>query len=216
MMSLHNLAIILVMIFVEEKISNPYWIYQEEATYEFGSIIEGPSPKKPTPLVNVTLKFIPNAMRDENSHVKYTNAWTLKRIFEFLHGSTIKALIIRQSNLPQILSMPLKILKDSPNVAEKVCGTFYFLARDYEDVGENSSPLSLFYKNIVEALLDAAHRGDAGKSRLQIVAYDTLNEVVHCSTKYTTAIVMQLVPVSMPMINETLEMQKLSSKHKEK
>lgn len=206
----------LVMPFVEENISKPDWRCREAATYAFGSILEGPSPDKLTPLVNVALNFILNAMKDENSHVKDTTAWTLGRIFEFLHGTTMETPIITQSNFPHILSVLLESLKDAPNVAEKVCGALYFLAQGYEDAGANSSPLSPFFKNIVEALLDTAHREDASESRLRTAAYETLNEVVRCSTKDTAPIVMQLVPVIMLKLNETLEMQKLSSEGKEK
>ena len=57
-------------------------------------------------------------------------------------------------------------------------GSLYFLDQGYEDAGESSSPLSPFLNNIVEALLDAAHREDAGESWLHTTTYETMNEVV--------------------------------------
>ncbi|XP_077212511.1 ARM repeat superfamily protein [Tasmannia lanceolata] len=206
----------LVMPFIEENITKPDWRQREAATYAFGSILEGPSPDKLTPIVNVALNFMLTALtNDPNNHVKDTTAWTLGRIFEFLHGSTMETPVITHANCQQILTVLLQSMKDVPNVAEKSCGALYFLAQGYEDVG-SSSPLSPFFQNIVQALLTVTHREDAGESRLRTAAYETLNEVVRCSTDETAPTVMQLVPVIMMELNQTLEAQKLSSDEREK
>lgn len=206
----------LVMPFIEENITKPDWRQREAATYAFGSILEGPSPDKLTPIVNVALTFMLSALtKDPNNHVKDTTAWTLGRIFEFLHGSTTDTPIITQANCQQIITVLLQSMKDVPNVAEKACGALYFLAQGYEE-GAPSSPLSPFFQEIVQALLTATHREDAGESRLRTAAYETLNEVVRCSTDETAPMVLQLVPVIMMELHKTLEVQKLSSDEREK
>lgn len=206
----------LVMPFIEENITKPDWRQREAATYAFGSILEGPSPDKLTPIVNVALTFMLSALtKDPNNHVKDTTAWTLGRIFEFLHGSTTDTPIITQANCQQIITVLLQSMKDVPNVAEKACGALYFLAQGYEE-GAPSSPLTPFFQEIVQALLTATHREDAGESRLRTAAYETLNEVVRCSTDETAPMVLQLVPVIMMELHKTLEMQKLSSDEREK
>ncbi|KAF7070886.1 hypothetical protein CFC21_076326, partial [Triticum aestivum] len=93
----------LVMPFVEENITKPEWRHREAATYAFGSILEGPSADKLTPLVNVALNFMLSALvKDPNNHVKDTTAWTLGRIFEFLHGSALEtAPVITAENCQQ-------------------------------------------------------------------------------------------------------------------
>ncbi|KAG0584195.1 hypothetical protein M758_3G191900 [Ceratodon purpureus] len=206
----------LVMPFVQENVSKPDWRCREAATYAFGSILEGPSLDKLTPLVNVALNFMLSAMKDENNHVKDTTAWTLGRIFEFLHGASLEAPVITQTNLPLILAVLLESIKDTPNVAEKVCGAIYFLAQGYEEGGQTSSPLSPFFQSIVHVLLATTEREDSGDSRLRTAAYETLNEVVRISTEDTAPIVMQLVPVIMGKLNHTLEMAVLSSDDREK
>ncbi|KAJ7547373.1 hypothetical protein O6H91_08G082800 [Diphasiastrum complanatum] len=206
----------LVMPFVESNVSKPDWRCREAATYAFGSILEGPSVEKLAPLVNIALNFMLNAMKDENNQVKDTTAWTLGRIIEILHGSEVETPIITQTNLPLILSVLLESIKDAPNVAEKVCGAIYFLAQGYEDTAGSSSPLSPFFQSLVQGLLSAADREDASESRLRSSAYETLNEIVRCSTEDTTPIVMQLVPLIMQKLNFTLEMQILSSDDREK
>ncbi|KAK1399423.1 Importin N-terminal domain-containing protein [Heracleum sosnowskyi] len=208
----------LVMPFIQDHIATADWRQREAATYAFGSILEGPSPDKLTPIVNVALEFMLSALtKDPNNHVKDTTAWTLGRIFEFLHGSTVETPIINNTNCQQIITVLLQSLNDVPNVAEKACGALYFLAQGFEDVG-SSSPLTPYFQEIVQALLTVSHREDAGESRLRTAAYETLNEVVRCSTEETAPMVMQLVPVIMMELHNTLEaqVQKLVSDEREK
>ncbi|GAB2293946.1 Importin subunit beta-1 [Dionaea muscipula] len=206
----------LVMTFIQENIQQPDWRRREAATYAFGSILEGPSPEKLAPIVNIGLNFMLNAlMTDPNSHVKDTTAWTLGRIFEFLHGSATESPIITPANSQQIITVLLHSMKDAPNVAEKACGALYFLAQGYEDAG-SSSPLTPYFQEIVQSLLTVTHRNDAGESRLRTAAYETLNEVVRCSTDETAALVAQLIPVIMLELHQTLEAHKLSSDEREK
>ncbi|KAI3797805.1 hypothetical protein L1987_33068 [Smallanthus sonchifolius] len=128
--------------------------------------------------------------KDPNNHVKDTAAWTLGRILEFLHGSIMKTPIITSANCQQIITVLLQSMKDAPNLAEKSCGGLYFLAQ-------------------------VTHREDAGESRLRTAAYETLNEVVRCSTDETVPMVLHIVPIIMMELHKTLEEQKLSSDEKE-
>ncbi|KAI9096802.1 hypothetical protein K1719_025981 [Acacia pycnantha] len=206
----------LVMPFIEENITKPDWRQREAATYAFGSILDGPSPDKLASLVNVALPFMLSAlMKDPNNHVKDTTAWTLGRMFEFLHGSIVGTRLINEGNSQQIITVLLQSMKDAPNVAEKACGALYFLAQGYEDV-ETESPLTPFFQEIVQSLLTVTHRDDATESRLRTAAYETLNEVVRCSTDETASLVLQLVPVIMMELHKSLEGQNLSSDEREK
>ncbi|CAM8989944.1 unnamed protein product [Rhodiola kirilowii] len=206
----------LVMPFIEENINKSDWRQREAATYAFGSILEGPSPEKLVVTVNAGLQYMLNALtNDPNSHVKDTTAWTLGRIFEFVHGSPANTPIITPANCQQIITVLLQSMTDAPNVAEKACGALYFLAQGFEDV-VSSSPLTPFFQEIVQALLTVTHREDAGESRLRTAAYETLNEVVRCSTDETTPMVLQLAPVIMNELHQTVEAQKLSSDQREK
>lgn len=197
----------LVMPFIEENIRKPDWRQREAATYAFGSILEGPSPEKLTPIVNVALNFMLTAlMNDTNNHVKDTTAWTIGRIFEFMYGPSVEIPVIT------IINVLLHCMKDVPNVAEKACGALYSLARGCELVG---SPLSPVFPDIITALLSVTHREDAGDSRLRTAAYETLNEVVRCSTDETAPIVMQLIPVIMMELHRTIEAQNMTSDERE-
>ncbi|XP_047968974.1 importin subunit beta-1-like [Salvia hispanica] len=201
----------LVMPFIEENITKADWRHREAATYAFGSILEGPSPDKLTPIVNVAQNFMLTALtKDPNSHVKDTTAWTLGRIFEYLHGSIAGTPIITPENCQQIITVLLQSMKDAPNVAEKACGALYFLAQGFEDVGA-TSPLTPYLQEIIQSLLNVSHREDAEKSRLRTAAYETLNEVVRCSTDETARLVVELVQVIMTELHNSLEAQIFSS-----
>ncbi|GKV22054.1 hypothetical protein SLEP1_g31959 [Rubroshorea leprosula] len=203
--------------FVECNISKPDWRCREAATFAFGSILEGPTVEKLSPLVQAGLEFLLNAMKDENNHVKDTTAWTLCRIFELLHSPTSGFSLISPENLKRVLGVLLESMKDAPNVAEKVCGAVYYLAQGYEDAGASSSLLMPYLTDIMSSLIATADRTDGGDSKLRSSAYETLNEVVRCSNVMETShIIAQLLPVIMNKLGQTVELQIVSSDDREK
>ncbi|KAE8099143.1 hypothetical protein FH972_017147 [Carpinus fangiana] len=207
----------LVMPFVEANILKPEWRCREAATYAFGSILEGPSIDKLSPLVHAGLDFLLKAMKDENNHVRDTTAWTLSRIFELLHSPAGGISVISSENIQQILGVLLESINDTPNVAEKVCGAIYYLCQGYFEAGQASSVLTPFLTDIITQLIRTADRTDGGDSKLRSSAYETLNEVVRCSyIVETSPIIEQLLPVIMNKLGQTLELQIVSSDDREK
>lgn len=77
-----------------------------------------------------------------------------------------------------------------------------FLAQGFEDVGP-SSPLTPFFQEILQFLLMVTFRKDG--LRLRTAAYETLNEVVRCSTDETAPMVLQVLPIIMGELNLSLE-----------
>ncbi|KAL5974971.1 Importin subunit beta-1 [Asimina triloba] len=207
----------LVMPFVEANILKTDWRSREAATFAFGSILEGPSVDVLSPLVNSGLEFLLNAMNDKNSHVKDTTAWTLSRIFEILHSPASGFSVVTDGNLARVVGVLLESIKDAPNVAEKVCGAIYYLAQGYAEAGTSSSVLSPFLPDMISALIFTAERADGNDSRLRASAYETLNEVVRCSNlSETSPIIAQLLPVIMNKLEQTMELQIVSSDDREK
>ncbi|XVE62075.1 hypothetical protein DITRI_Ditri06bG0090100 [Diplodiscus trichospermus] len=207
----------LVMPFVESNILKPDWRCREAATYAFGSILEGPTIEKLSPLVQSGLGFLLTAMKDGNNHVKDTTAWTLSRIFELLHSPASGFSVISPENIKQVVGVLLESIKDAPNVAEKVCGAIYYLVQGYEDGGQSSSVLSPFLTDIISCLIATTDRTDGNDSKLRSSAYETLNEVVRCSNiAETSAIIAQLLTVIMNKLGQTVEIQIVSSDDREK
>ncbi|XP_021289107.1 importin subunit beta-1-like [Herrania umbratica] len=207
----------LVMPFVESNILKPDWRCREAATYAFGSILEGPTIEKLSPLVQAGLDFLLTAMKDGNNHVKDTTAWTLSRIFELLHSPASGFSVISPENLKRVVGVLLESIKDAPNVAEKVCGAIYYLVQGYEDAGPSVSVLSPYLTEIISCLIATADRTDGSDSKLRSSAYETLNEVVRCSNiAETSPIIAQLLPVIMSKLGQTVDIQIVSSDDREK
>ncbi|EAY89607.1 hypothetical protein OsI_11135 [Oryza sativa Indica Group] len=207
----------LVIPFIEGNITKPDWHSREAATFAFGSILEGPSVQKLTPLVHAGFDFLLNATKDQNNHVKDTTAWTLSRIFEFLHSPTSGFSVVTDANVPYVIQILLTSIKDSPNVSEKICGAVYFLAQGYEDAGSISSVLTPYLGEIISALLATADRSDSNNSRLCASAYETLNEIVRCShISENLNMIVQLLQEILKRLNQTFEIQITSSDDKEK
>eukprot|EP00232_Nephroselmis_pyriformis_P010626 CAMPEP_0182887156 /NCGR_PEP_ID=MMETSP0034_2-20130328/20649_1 /TAXON_ID=156128 /ORGANISM="Nephroselmis pyriformis, Strain CCMP717" /LENGTH=872 /DNA_ID=CAMNT_0025020509 /DNA_START=157 /DNA_END=2772 /DNA_ORIENTATION=- len=204
----------LVIPFVQENIAAKTtpedWRRREGAMFAFGSILEGPSPEKLAPLLSdQALQYILTAMMDENAHVKDTTAWTIGRICELLHSC------INANNLPTIVGVLVESLKAEPHVAAKVCGAIYNLASGFEDL-EGPSPLTPYFTNIIQKILEAASRPDADQGALRMNAYEALSEMVRCSSLETQDIIVQLIPVVMTKLQETFQMPVLSAEDKEK
>ncbi|GMH10207.1 hypothetical protein Nepgr_012048 [Nepenthes gracilis] len=207
----------LVMPFVEANIVKPEWRCREAATYAFGSMLEGPSIEKLSLLGQAGLGFLLKAMKDENKQVKETTAWTLSRIFELLHSPGSGFSVISPSNLEQVVGVLLESIKDTPNIAEKVCGAIYFLAQGFEDAGSSPFHLTSYLPDIITCLIATAERTDPSDSKLRASAYETLNEVVRCcKLPETSNIVQQLLHVIMTKLGQTLELHIVSSDDREK
>ncbi|KAJ3682850.1 hypothetical protein LUZ60_013077 [Juncus effusus] len=205
----------LVMPFVQSNITKDDWRSHEAATFAFGSILEGPSVEKLSPMVHNGLDFLLSAMKDPSSHVRDTTAWTLSRIFEILHSPENS--VINNNNLTKIMTVLLESIRDVPNVAEKVCGAIYFLAQGYEDAGPASSVLTPYLGNIISALLSTADRSDASSTRLRGASYETLNEVIRCANVNENAnLIAQLLIEILKRLGQTMEVEILSSDDKEK
>ncbi|KAK4396091.1 Importin subunit beta-1 [Sesamum angolense] len=165
----------LVMPFVEINISKTDWRSREAATYAFGSILEGPSIEKLSPMVNAGLEFLLNAMHDENSHVKDTTAWTLSRIFELLHSPATGFSVITLLTFKGSWCLVGEHKRFS-TCGREGCGAIYFLAQGYEDAGPSSSLLTPYLPDILNSLIITAERTDGSDSKLRSSAYETLNE----------------------------------------
>ncbi|XP_047983171.1 importin subunit beta-1-like [Salvia hispanica] len=212
-----DLVVPLVMPFVEANISMSDWRSREAATFAFGSILDGPTMEKLLPMVNAGLDFMLNAMKDENGHVKDTTAWTLSRIFELMHLPASGFSVVTPSNFQKILVVLLEGLKDAPHIAEKVCGAIYFLALGYEDAGPTSSLMTPFLPDIFSTLIATAERTDSSDSKLRSSAYEALNQVVRCSNlPETSQIIYRLLPAIMSKLEQTINLQIVSSDDREK
>lgn len=62
-----------------------------------------------------------------------TTAWTIGRIFEFLHDAHIEPSIITRDTLPPLISVLLEALKDASHIAVRVCYALGKLAEGFKE-----------------------------------------------------------------------------------
>ncbi|KAK9837148.1 hypothetical protein WJX81_006220 [Elliptochloris bilobata] len=200
-------VIALVMPFVQVNIgkadSPEDWRLREAATFAFGSILDGPPPDKLAGLVAMGLPFLLNALKDPNTAVRHTTAWTIGRIFEFVHGPAV----VNTQALPAVVGALLAAIRDEPHIAEKVCFALCQLAAGFK-VSAPTSLLSPYFKDIVQALLEAAQRPVEGPegTRLASQAFEAINEAVRSAAADTVPLVVQLIPLTLQKLNATLAM----------
>lgn len=196
----------LVMPFVQENIQQAArpddWRRREAATFAFGSILEGPQVGTLAQLARSGMSFLLAALKDAHPQVRNTTAWTLGRIFEFVACEDLEPPLLGPQNLPQVISALLEAIRDEPHIAEKVCYALSQLAGSFRDA--DPSPMSAYFKDIVGALLETASRQvDAGAAlRLQMQAFEAVNEVVRASGVDAAPLVAHLVPVAVTKLAE--------------
>ena len=190
----------LVMPFVQENIqrnnSPEDWRLREAATFAFGSILEGPQVTTLGPLASSGLGFLLNALKDPHPQVKNTTAWTIGRIFEFVHGDPdLRPPLLNEQSTRPVVEALLAAISDEVHVAEKACYAIGQLAAGFN--GMEHSPLDPYFKDIVAALLGASARSvDAVDAMLlQAQAFEAINEIVGASSAEAIPLVAQLIPV---------------------
>lgn len=216
-----NDVVLLVMPFVEANISKNAgpedWRLREAATFAYGLILDGPEPQMLLPNARTALVFLLTAINDPNPHVKDTTVWTLGRIFEFLHSSDIEPPLVTTENLPTIIASLGKALGDSPHVCYRVCCAVSSLAIGFQGYRGSSSPISPFFKDVVGGLLQCAQRhSNYENSKVQISAFEAINDLVRSATRDTLDIVAQLIQVVLTEIHKTFEIPATSPEAREK
>ncbi|KAL3621525.1 hypothetical protein CASFOL_036437 [Castilleja foliolosa] len=201
--------------FVKENITNKWhWPSREAATYALGSILEGPNTEKLLPDLKSFLPILLDEMRDHNSHMKNTAAWTLSRMFELVHLPATRSSVVTSGNLQQIKEVLLNNLRDAPHVAEKVCGAIYFLVKGYQEAGPESSVLIPHVREIISSLTKSIV---STNSKIRSSAYKTLIKVVIClDLTNTSNIIVELLSDIMSKLEPTLNLQIISLDDREK
>ncbi|GMH44988.1 hypothetical protein BSKO_12945 [Bryopsis sp. KO-2023] len=193
------------------------WRLREGATYAFGSILEGPSPSQLTQFVSMGFSFLLNATKDPDPRVRNTTAWTIGRIFEFVHGPDSGQTLISNQNLPQINQVLLESIQDEPHIANRVCYAINQLARGSK--GNQRASLSPYFKEVVQALINTAFRAVQDPfmhTKLQNSAFEAINEMVRSSSSDCLDMVGQLVPLFIQKLGETFQGNSDSGEAREK
>ena len=196
--------------FIQGNINSPNWRQKEAATISFGCILDGPQAPMIAELVKSAFPVLLTNMRDAHDLVKDTAAWTVGRICS-LHPETT------QPFLDHLMSAFIHGLEDVPSVASNVCWAIHNLANALPyDVSASSNAMSPYFQPLMERLLNAANRADAGTHNLLSSAYEAINALISSAAKDTWPIVSQLIPVFIKQLEGTLVSSALSATDRER
>ena len=180
-----------VMAYIQANIRSSEWRQREAATFAFGAILEGPDSSRLAPIANEALPFLVTALKDESTHVKDTTAWTIGRVFEFVHNGQHP--MVNAQSFSQILQAMMESLKDVPHVAGKVCWSIQNFIAAASEVVDCRQAVAQYFQNIIQSLLVASERPDA-EVGLKMECYEAMNEIIRSSQSENYPIIGQLIP----------------------
>jgi importin subunit beta-1 len=111
-----NLIIQYVFPFVSENIKHASWQHREAAVMAFGSMLEGPDASSMKPIAEQAIPFLLELLRDANTAVRDTTAWTIGRIFEFVSQAVMNEGLLRTIGTVLVIG-----LSDEPRVSTNIC-----------------------------------------------------------------------------------------------
>lgn len=163
----------LTLAFVEANFENPDWKCREAAILAYGSIMEGPTSEKMLPMVQRSYNHLVRSLNDPSVAVRDTIAWTLGRIAQF-HPA-----IVPIKELTPVLG---EKLNDVPRVSAHICFDLQVLAESMPGFGgiqaPDTTPLSEFFPQLAQALLQVVARPDAMERQLRLAGYNALSALV--------------------------------------
>ncbi|CAG7851283.1 Importin subunit beta-1 {ECO:0000250/UniProtKB:Q06142} AltName: Full=Importin-95 {ECO:0000250/UniProtKB:Q06142}; AltName: Full=Karyopherin subunit beta-1 {ECO:0000250/UniProtKB:Q06142}; AltName: Full=Karyopherin-95 {ECO:0000250/UniProtKB:Q06142} [Serendipita indica DSM 11827] len=175
--------------FIESNIKSPDWHHREAAVMTFGSILDGPDPQLLAPLVTQAIGLLIEMMRDENTHVKDTTAWTLGRICDIL-VTTINP----ETHLGPLVQALVAGLEDSPRIITNASWALMTLSDQINDGMEDvpTGHLSPYYEGIVAALMRVTE-SNSNEAHSRTAAYEALASYVTHAPKDVLNVVRQVV-----------------------
>lgn len=203
-----------VMAYIQANIRSSEWRQREAATFAFGAILEGPNPANLAGIAKEALPVLVMALKDDSTHVKDTTAWTIGRVFKFVH--TDEHPMVDAQTFPQVLQAMMESLKDVPHVAGKVCWSVQNLVSAISQSDAGRRALVPYFQSIIQTLLITSERPDA-EVGLKMECYESMNEILRSSTEENHPTVGQLIPHVLQKLSATLVGQEqMSSDMREK
>jgi len=186
-----------IMPFVEQNILSPEWQKREAAVNSFGSILDGPKEILPPFILQATPVLLKH-LKDPNTTVKETSAWTIATILKLHPETTISFGEIMLKTLCETLGDP------SPRVAGQACLGIHNFAIAFQE--EANNPIGKFFADVVRMLLLCADRPDASSQNLRISAYKALNSVLETAPESIDESLIQVLKLMVERLEKTFTM----------
>lgn len=183
-----------VLSFIGININSPKWKARDAALLSFVSILKGPQKATVINIIGQAMDTLLYLLKDPNSHVRETAAWTFAKITE----NSVEVLL-DPNILPKLIDNLIFALKDTPRVSNQVCFTLHNLPEAAKPIEESTSgPLSIYFKNILDALWNNAFRKDAfdkgvNLANSSLAAFSNMVQFSAADTLTTLTQVLQLL-----------------------
>jgi importin subunit beta-1 len=170
-----NYILPLVLPYVENNISiQEDWQRREAAAFAMGAILQGPAPTVLKPLLDNCLENILLLLKDRNSMVRDSAAFTISRALEFIHNSSI-SFVQHDRNLQKIFDSLALSVGDESRIAARSCEAIMHLVKGFEKSNDILNP---YFQKIMSVLLNAAIRNGYHNNSLELTAYEAINETI--------------------------------------
>uniref|UniRef100_A0A7S1T9Y9 Importin N-terminal domain-containing protein n=1 Tax=Compsopogon caeruleus TaxID=31354 RepID=A0A7S1T9Y9_9RHOD len=197
--------------FVQSNINDPNnWRAREAATMAFGSILEGPPLELLKPLIDEAVPGLILFMtKDPSVQVRDTAAWTLGKVCDISETTTLQY----AANLAAVF---IQSLKDEPAVARNTCWAIHNFASCFAVESDNQSGgLSPYVQHLLNALLEATVREDAGECSMRASAYEAINAIFQNCPRDCIPSVSLCIPILLERLEQTCQRQPQSEEERE-
>lgn len=193
----------LVVPFVSGNVMSDDWRLKEASILAFGSIMEGPSEDKLTPIVASALPLLLECLRDDSMRVRDSATYTVGRVCEHNTGAIADELI------PSLFEALVGTLDDGfAQVCMQGCTAIHHLGEACSNSSdEETNVLSPYLSHLLEKLLGVTTRDDWDEHNLRSTAYEAINMLVEASAVDMQETVAMLLTEGLNRLEHTFIMQ---------
>jgi importin subunit beta-1 len=204
-------AVPLVLLFVRVNIRSPDWRKRETAIMASGQILGGTDEGVVAPLATEAMEVLVGGLVDPHALVRYTTAWTLGRVAEFVPSA-----ITEQAVMP-LLSNVMTALGDSPSIAARACFVVQNMAENHKNIAGGSAWLGpAIFGPLIQTLVATTKRKDWEEDDLRASAFEAINRIVQVHTPDCRGIVVELSNWVFTKLHQTFNMTALTEEDRDK
>jgi len=210
--TIESLIIPVVIPFVQQHIQGQNWRFRDAAIVAFNCILDGPSTNEIGQYVQQSIPVLLGAFNDaESVFVRESALHCVDKIAKLhLHAVPVEMVHTMIQSL-------IDKLREEPRVAKAACSAIFNIAHSVKTPGEQEETnlLSTPMLPLMQAVLSASDRQDAGESNLRIAAMAAAAELIAAAAKDVHNIFVDLLPAIVGRFENALRMQTISSEEKE-
>lgn len=184
--------------FIQQSIGHPEWRHRDGGIVAFGSILEGTQAQM-MPLISECMPTLLERMGDESIVVRDSTAWALGRVVKF-HPE-----IVDGSNVAVLIQRMVDCLGQEARVVRHVCWVLNNIAEAFTFVDGPSSPLSPYFKIILDGLMGVIQRpNDDTQFTFRLHAYEAMNALLSAAPQDCYGHIQEVFPLFFTELSGTL------------